>query len=78
MFRTLIFLFCLMFTTHAFAKSNAYYQQTLAHILTECNSGCKKKIFKQEAKSAFFALVDASLSQARFKLSQLQKKSLWD
>jgi len=78
MFRTLLFLFCLMFTTHAFAKSNEYYQKTLVHVLTECNSSCQKQVFKQEASSAFFALIDAAFSQARFKLSQLQKKSLWD
>lgn len=78
MIRTLIFLFCLMFTTHTFAKSNAYYQKTLAHVLTECNSSCQKQVFKQEAQFAFFSLIDAAWSQVHFKLSQLQKKSLWD
>lgn len=67
-------LFCLMFTTHAFAKSNDYYQKTLAHILTECNSNCKKLIFEQEVQQAFFALMDAILNQLRFELSQKQKE----
>jgi hypothetical protein len=67
-------LFCLMFTTHAFAKSNDYYQKTLAHVLTECNSNCKKLIFEQEVQQAFFALMDAILNQLRFELSQKQKE----
>lgn len=67
-------LFCLMFTTHAFAKSNNYYQKTLAHVLTECNSNCKKLIFEQEVQQAFFALMDAILNQLRFELSQKQKE----
>ena len=67
-------LFCLMFTTHAFAKSNDYYQKTLVHVLTECNSNCKKLIFEQEVQQAFFALMDAILNQLRFELSQKQKE----
>jgi hypothetical protein len=67
-------LFCLMFTTHAFAKSNDYYQKTLAHVLTECNSNCKKLIFEQEVQQAFFALMDAILNQLRFELSLKQKE----
>ena len=67
-------LFCLMFTTHAFAKSNDYYQKTLAHVLTECNSNCKKLIFEQEVQQAFFALMDAILNQLRFELYQKQKE----
>ena len=47
--KTLFFLFLITFTTHSFAKSNEYYQQTLIHILTECNSSCQKQIFEQEA-----------------------------
>lgn len=77
MFKSLIFLFCFLFTTHAFSKSSVYYQKTLVHLLTECNASCQKEVFKQEAQSAFFALLDASWNQLRFKFSQLQKKSLW-
>ena len=52
--KTLIFLFLLTFTTHAFGKSNEYYQQTIVHVLTECNSTCQKQIFEQEVHIAFF------------------------
>ena len=75
--KTLIFLFLLMFTTHAFAKSNEYYKQTLTHILTQCNSKCQKQVFEQEVHRAFFVLMDAVLNQMRFELSQ-KEKELYD
>jgi len=72
--KTLIFTFLLIFTTHAFGKSNEYYQQTIAHVLTECNSVCQKKVFEQEVHQAFFVLIDAILNQLRFELSQKEKE----
>ena len=72
--RIFICIFFLAFTTHAFAKSNEYYQQTIAHILTECNSICQKKIFEQEVHQAFFVLMDAIINQLRFELSQKEKE----
>ena len=75
--KTLIFIFCLLFTTHAFSKSYEYYQKTLVHILTEYNSDCQKQVFEQEVQIAMFHLLDAVLSQLRFELSQ-QKKELFD
>ena len=73
--KILIFLLLLLFTTHAFAKSNAYYQTVLTNVLTNCkNDECRKQIFEQEAHVAFFALIDAALNQARFKLSQWEKR----
>ena len=72
--KTLIFLFCLLFTSHAFGKSNEYYQKTLVHILTECNSKCQKQVFEQEVQVAMFHLLDAVLNQIRFELSQKQKE----
>ena len=76
--KILIFLLLLLFTTHAFAKSNAYYQTVLTNVLTNCkNDECRKQIFEQEAHVAFFALIDAALNQARFKLSQWEKRKLW-
>ena len=75
--KTLFFLFLITFTTHSFAKSNEYYQQTLIHVLTECNSACQKKVFEQEVQSAFFDLMDAILNQIQFELSQQKKEKLW-
>ncbi|MAH02715.1 MAG: hypothetical protein CMI70_02855 [Candidatus Pelagibacter sp.] len=72
--KILICTFFLAFTRHAFAKSNEYYQQTIVHVLTECNSICQKKIFEQEVHQAFFVLMDAILNQLRFELSQKEKK----
>ena len=72
--KILIFLFLVIFTTHSFAKSNEYYQQTIVHVLTECNSICQKKVFEQEVHQAFFVLMDAILNQLRFELSQKEKE----
>ena len=74
---TAIFILSLLFTGHAFGKSNEYYQQTLIHILTECNSKCQEQVFEQEASKAFFVLMDTILNQLRFKLSQQKKEKLW-
>ncbi len=55
--KTLIVVLLLTFTTHAFAKSNAYYQAVLTNVLTNCKSDeCRKLIFEQEVQIAFFAL----------------------
>tara|TARA_B100000470_G_scaffold70065_1_gene53500 strand:- start:169 stop:372 length:204 start_codon:yes stop_codon:yes gene_type:complete len=62
---------------HAFGKSNDYYKQTLSHILTQCDSGCQKKVFEQEVHQAFFVLMDSILNQMRFELSQQKKEKLW-
>ena len=75
--KILIFTFFLAFTGHAFAKSNEYYQQTLVHVLTECNSTCQKQVFEQEVHKAFFVLMDAILNQVRFEISQ-KEKELYD
>ena len=72
--KTIIFLFLISFTTHAFSKSYEYYEKTLVHILTECNSDCQKQVFEQEVQIAMFHLLDAVLSQLRFELSQKQKE----
>mgnify|MGYP006101870445 FL=1 len=74
--KTMFFLFLITFTTHSFAKSNEYYQATLAHMLTECNTECKKKIFEQEVHKAFFVLMDAILNQVRFELDQKEKENI--
>ena len=73
--KTLIFIFFLTFSAHAFGKSNDYYKQTLSHVLTQCNSECKKKVFEQEVHQGFFVLMDAVLNQLSFELSQKIKKS---
>ena len=75
--KTMFFLFLLTFTTHSFAKSNEYYQATLVHMLTECNTECKKKIFEDEVHKSFFILMDAIFNQIRFEISQ-KEKELYD
>jgi len=75
--KTLVFLFLLTFTTHAFGKSNEYYQMVLTNVLTNCNSDCQKQVFEDEVHKAFFSLMDAILNQMRFELSQ-KEKELYD
>ena len=73
--KSIIFIFLLSFTTHAFSKSNEYYKATLVHVLTECNSDCQKLVFRQEVDKAFFELMNAVLNQIRFELSMKEKES---
>ena len=73
--KSILFVFLLTFTTHAFAKSNEYYKNTLVHVLTECNSDCQKLVFRQEVDKAFFELMNAVLNQIRFELSMKEKES---
>ena len=74
--KVLIFIFFLTFSVHAFGKSNEYYKQTFSHILTQCNSECQKKVFKQEVHQGFFVLMDAFLNQLSFELSQKKKRKI--
>ena len=47
----------------------------MTNVLTNCKSDeCRKKIFEQEARIAFFALMEAILNQVRFEISQKEKK----
>ena len=76
--KTLVFLFLLTFTTHAFSKSNEYYQMVITNVLTNCKTDeCIKSIFEQEVHIAFFNLIDAILNQLQFELSQQKKERLW-
>ena len=75
MIKTMVFLFLLLFTTHAMAKSNEYYKATLVHVLTECNTECKKRIFEDEVHKSFYILMETVLNQLRFELSLKQKES---
>ena len=75
--KTLIFLFFLLFATHSWGKSKEYYQATLIHVLTECNSECRSEVFEAEINKAFFSLLEAVLNQLRFEISQ-KEKQLYD
>ena len=75
--KSIIFIFLLSFTTHAFSKSNEYYKATLVHVLSNCNSDCQKQVFEDEVHKAFFVLIDAILNQVRFEISQ-KEKELYD
>ena len=74
--KIIIFLFLFSFTTHAFAKSNEYYQSVITNIITNCKTDqCRKDIFEQEVHIAFFNLLDAILNQVQFEISKERKKN---
>ena len=73
--KSILFLFLLTFTTHAFAKSNEYYKATLVHVLSNCNSDCQELVFKQEVDKAFISLLEAILQQVKWQLSMKEKES---
>ena len=75
--KSLIFIFLLSFTTHAFAKSNEYYKATLVHVLSNCNSDCQELVFKQEVDKAFISLLEAILQQVKWQL-KMKEKVLYD
>ena len=72
--KSLVFLFCLLLTTHAFGKSNDYYQQTLTHILIECNSKCQKQIFEQEINYLLYEIFERILGKIRLELLEEKGK----
>ena len=73
--KTAIVLFFVLFTTHAFAKSNEYYKATLVHVLTECDGDCQRLVFRQEVDKAFFELINAVLNQVKWEISMREKES---
>ena len=75
--KSIVFIFLLTFSGHAFAKSSEYYQKTLVHILTECNSDCQKLVFRQEVDKAFFELINAVLNQVKWEIS-MREKEIYD
>lgn len=76
--KIIIFIFLISFTTHAFAKSNEYYQMVFGNVLTNCKTDeCRKSIFEQEIHIAFFNLMDAILNQVQFEISQKRKEKIW-
>ena len=76
--KIIIFIFLISFTTHAFAKSNEYYQMALENVLTNCKTDkCRKSIFEQEIHIAFFNLMYAILNQVQFEISQKRKEKIW-
>ena len=75
--KSILVVFLLTYCTHSFAKSNEYYQATIIHLLTECNSKCKDEVFKREVDKSFISLMNAILNQVRWELT-MKEKELYD
>jgi hypothetical protein len=74
MFKKVVFLFCLIFSTSAFGKSAEYYKQTFVHLITECNSECQKEVFEQEIKYLFYEIFEQLLEKIRMELLDEKRK----
>ena len=74
MIKVIIFSFCLLLTTLASGKSNDYYQQTLTHILIECNSKCQKQTIEQEIKYLLYEIFERVLEKIRSELLEEKRK----
>ena len=74
MLKIIISSFCLLFATYAHGKSNDYYQQTLTHILIECNSKCQKQTIEQEIKYLLYEIFERILEKIRLELLEEKRK----
>lgn len=72
-FKTLIILYCLVFTTHGLARSNEYYQAAIVQALSdECKESCKKTLFEAEIQKSVHELILAIIKELKFKLTQVR------
>jgi hypothetical protein len=72
-FKTLVVLYCLVFTTHGLARSNEYYQAVVVQALSEeCKDTCKKTLFEAEIQKSVHELILAIIKELKFKLTQVR------
>ena len=77
--KTLIILYCLVFTTHGLARSNEYYQAVVVQALSEeCKEACKKTLFEAEIQKSVHELILVIIKELQFQLSQVQKDRTWE
>ena len=75
---TLATIFCLIFTTHASARSNEYYKSVVVNaLMNDCSTKCKKTIFESEIEMAVYHLMKSIIAELQFQLSQKRKERLW-
>ena len=78
-FKTLVILYCLVFTTHGLARSNEYYQAVVVQALSEeCKDACKKTLFEAEIQKSVHELILAIIKELQFQLTQVQKDRAWE
>jgi len=78
-FKTLVILYCLVFTTHGLARSNEYYQAVVVQALSEeCKDACKKTLFEAEIQKSVHELILVIIKELQFQLSQVQKDRTWE
>ncbi len=73
-----VIIFCLIFTTHASARSNEYYKSVVVNaLMNDCSTKCKKTIFESEIEMAVYHLMKSIIAELQFQLSQKRKERLW-
>jgi hypothetical protein len=77
LYKLILFLFLLTFSSHAFAKSLGYYQAVIVYLPTERDSEYQEAVFKREVDKSFISSIDLMLDQVRWQLS-IKEKSLYD
>ena len=77
LYKLILFLFLLTFTSYAFAKNLGYYQAIIVYLPTESDSEYQEAVFKREVDKSFISLIDVMLDQVRWQLS-IKEKSLYD
>ena len=74
----MIVIFCVIFTTHAIARSNEYYKSVVVNALkNECNNKCKKTIFEAEIELAVYQLMKSVIAELNYRISSKRKERLW-
>ena len=74
----IIFIMCLIFTTHALARSNEYYKSVAINaLMNDCSTKCKKTIIEAEIEMAVYHLMKSVIVELQFQLSQKRKERLW-
>ena len=74
----MIVIFCVIFTTHAIARSNEYYKSVVVNALkNDCNNKCKKTIFEAEIELAVYQLMKSVIAELQYRLSSKRKERLW-
>ena len=72
--KVFLFVFCLITTTVAFARSTDYFKYTLAHMVkNECNSMCQRKIITQELETAMYLLIKSVIAEIQYHITQQNK-----
>ena len=74
-----VIIFCLIFTTHASARSNEYYKSVAINaLMNDCSTKCKKTIFEAEIEMAVYHLMNSVIAELQYQITTKEKERLWE